>query len=755
MSSSSYQLVIVESASKSKTIQKYLNSNPSLKKFGNFKVVASLGHIVDLPQKELGIDVKTWEMSYVPTKQKIITELKTLVKNADSVFIASDPDREGEAIAWHLERVLKIKNSKRVLFHEITPKAIEKAILEPVNIDYDMVHSQETRRALDRLVGFKVSPLLWKRFVEKGLSAGRVQSVVLKNIVERYKNYETHTANKYWNVEGEFILNSNLQLDTELYNITTGKKVVYIEQEEGIKLLKDIKKYKPSWSISFNVKETTKNPSAPYTTSTLQQDMYENHSIPAKDTMKYAQKLYEDGLITYMRTDSVNLSETIKTKIKEYIINKFGENEYHSRKFKSKISNAQEAHECIRPTNIDKTTDSLGEDYTTGHKKVYNLIWKRTIASQMDVAKYMEVIFNITTDNPILNDYKLCFYGKKTYLVELGFLKVWKPQQELETDKLEQFKRSIKIVTDLYLQKIVCKGNITKPDGLYNESSIIKWMEKEGIGRPSTYATILDKLFTKYYISKGSNPTKTEEVSHYIFKDNEITTESELVKFGGNEKDRYIPSNLGIRISDYLDKSIPNLMDYKFTANMETLLDSISKKETTKEVLLTSFYKELSELLDKAKIERKEYKQDMKDNINNDRIDIEQKQKDIIKKSNVINNFIDGKIELQNARYGPALYNIEKKKYISVTPFIEWKKKSLEDITEKDVLFLLKLPIKVTNEISIEYGRYGLYINHNGKNKRLDKKIWDKIYENNFNEDDIMNHLSDSSSYQKKYIKKN
>lgn len=740
---SSYQLVIVESASKSKTIQKYLNGNNALKKFGSFKVVASLGHIVDLPQKELGINVETWEMSYVPTKQKIITELKSLVKNAENVFIASDPDREGEAIAWHLERVLKIKDSKRVLFHEITPKAIEKAILEPGKIDYDMVHSQETRRALDRLVGFKVSPLLWKRFVEKGLSAGRVQSVVLKNIVERYKNYELHKADKYWNIEGEFIINSNIQLDTELYNIKTSKKVIYTDAEEGLKLLKDIKKYKPEWKISFNTKETTKKPSAPYTTSTLQQDMYENHSIPAKDTMKYAQKLYEDGLITYMRTDSVNLSETIKEKIKEYITNKFGENEYQSRKFKSKISNAQEAHECIRPTSIDKTSGSLGEDYTEGHKKVYNLIWKKTVASQMSEAKYIEVMYNITTDNPDMNEYNLCFYGKKSYLIELGFLKVWKPQQVIEINELEQFKKSIKKVTELYLQKAICKGNITKPDGLYNESSIIKWMEKEGIGRPSTYATILDKLFSKYYISKGPNPPKTEEVSHYTYTDNEILIENEKIQFGGNEKDRYIPTDLGIRISDYLDKSIPNLMDYKFTANMETLLDSISKKETTKEVLLTSFYKDLLELLDKAKVERMEYKKEGKNT----------EKTEIIKKSNVINTFIGGSIELQNARYGPALYNIETKKYISVTPFIEWKKKSLEEITETDVTFLLKLPIKVTSDLSIEYGRYGLYVNHSGKNKRLDKKIWEKIYKNSFNEGDIMNHLSEPS--QKKYVKKN
>jgi len=749
---SSYQLVIVESASKSKTIQKYLNSNPSLKKYGDFKVVASLGHIVDLPQKELGIDVNTWELSYVPTKMKIITELKSLVKNADNVFIASDPDREGEAIAWHLERVLKIKNSKRVLFHEITPKAIEKAILEPGKIDYDMVYSQETRRALDRLVGFKVSPLLWKRFVEKGLSAGRVQSVVLKNIVERYKNYEKHTADKYWTVEGDFILNQNTILDTELYSMVNKKKVIYMKEEEGLALLKDIMKYKPKWNISFNMKETTKKPSAPYTTSTLQQDMYENHSIPAKDTMKYAQKLYEDGLITYMRTDSVNLSESIKEKIKEYIINQFGEKEYQSRKFKNKISNAQEAHECIRPTNIDKTAEQLGETYTSGHIKVYNIIWKKTVASQMETAKYIDISYNITTDNSDINKYEVCFCGKKSYLVELGFLKVWKPNQELEIDKLQQFKQSIKNITDLYLQKSICKGNITKPDGLYNESSIIKWMEKEGIGRPSTYAAILDKLFSKYYISKGSNPPKTEEVIHYIYENDEITSDTEMVKFGGNEKDRYIPSNLGVRISEYLNQSIPNLMDYKFTSNMETLLDSISKKETTKEILLTSFYKDLSILLEKAKIERKEYqKLEKKDNIKNTQEGGGEGEKDNVKKSNLINSF--GNIELQNARYGPALYNTETKKYISVTPFMEWTKKSIEDINDKDVKFLTSLPIKVNNELSIEYGRYGLYIKHNGKNKRLDKKIWNRIYEGCYTEPDIISNLSEPS-YQKKYPKK-
>ena len=248
------------------------------------------------------------------------------------------------------------------------------------------------------------------------------------------------------------------------------------------------------------------------------------------------------------------------------------------------------------------------------------------------------------------------------------------------------------------------------------------------------------------------DPPKTEEVIHYIYENDEITSDTEMVKFGGNEKDRYIPSNLGVRISEYLNQSIPNLMDYKFTSNMETLLDSISKKETTKEILLTSFYKDLSILLEKAKIERKEYqKLEKKDNIKNTQEGGSECEKDNVKKSNLINNF--GNIELQNTRYGPALYNTETKKYISVTPFMEWTKKSIEDINDKDVQFLTSLPIKVNNELSIEYGRYGLYIKHNGKNKRLDKKIWNRIYEVCYTEPDIISNLSEPS-YQKKYPKK-
>ena len=732
-------LVIVESPAKAKTIEGYLGKD--------FVVKSSYGHVRDLAKKGTAIDI---ENNFAPNyevsadKKQIVAELKKLAKAADVIWLATDEDREGEAISWHLYETLDLakKETKRITFNEITKTAVLASIEKPREINQELVNAQQARRVLDRLVGFELSPVLWRK-VKPSLSAGRVQSVAVRLIVEREKEIIAFQNNSFFRVNGSF-LKGNERISCELNK-------QFDEQKEVQNFLAQIA------DVDFSVQDVTmkpavKSPTAPFTTSTLQQDMYENHSIPAKDTMKYAQKLYEDGLITYMRTDSVNLSESIKEKIKEYIINQFGEKEYQSRKFKNKISNAQEAHECIRPTNIDKTAEQLGETYTSGHIKVYNIIWKKTVASQMETAKYIDISYNITTDNSDINKYEVCFCGKKSYLVELGFLKVWKPNQELEIDKLQQFKQSIKNITDLYLQKSICKGNITKPDGLYNESSIIKWMEKEGIGRPSTYAAILDKLFSKYYISKGSNPPKTEEVIHYIYENDEITSDTEMVKFGGNEKDRYIPSNLGVRISEYLNQSIPNLMDYKFTSNMETLLDSISKKETTKEILLTDFYRDLSILLEKAKIERKEYqKLEKKDNIKNTQEGGGEGEKDNVKKSNLINNF--GNIELQNARYGPALYNTETKKYISVTPFMEWTKKSIEDINDKDVKFLTSLPIKVNNELSIEYGRYGLYIKHNGKNKRLDKKIWNRIYEGCYTEPDIISNLSEPS-YQKKYPKK-
>jgi DNA topoisomerase I len=716
-----YSLVIVESASKSKTIQKYLNDNQN---GDTYKVVASLGHIVDLPGKELGIDVENWKLKYetLPNKFKVIKQLKDLAEHAKEVYLASDPDREGEAIAWHLKNTLKLSRPKRILFHEITKKAIQEAITHPTQIDMDLVYSQESRRALDRLVGFKLSPLLWTRFTSPGLSAGRVQSVALKNIVERYLAYEKHEIKKYWNVEGYYNVHGK-NLETDLVTIQDKKKKEYEELESGVKILNFIKQKKIDWSYNIEFKKSIRNPAPPYTTSALQQEVYETFGIPAKDTMKHAQALYEMGAITYMRTDSVQLSKDAKQMIKDYVINTFSIDEFQERNYKSKVANAQEAHECIRPTNLQFDTSELNPS----QKKIYNIIWRKAVASQMVAAEYCDVLVHITSKDDFMK--QLEFFGKISYVEKLGYLKVWNPKQKEEHKEIAEWKKNIKISPE----KFIAKAHVTKPDGLYNEPALIKWMEKEGIGRPSTYAATVDKLIQKGYIVKGPNPLKTETVTHAILDNHKIEKEEEVISIGGKEKDRFIPNAIGINIIEYLNSIFPKLMDYHFTAHMEEQLDEISRKELQKEKLLESFYKEIVPILKEAEKERKEYLKTRP----------KKEKKELAPgKDNILKEFPNEDTQLIKTRYGPALFNTTTKTFISVAPFLQWKKKEIDDLTNKDVKFLKSLPIALTEEIQIQYGRYGLYLKNKDKNYRIPKELWESIYDKTYSDKELLKLMS-------------
>ncbi len=701
-------LVIVESASKSKTIQKYLNKNSNV----HYKVVASLGHIVDLPPKKLGIDLDTWDLEYqpIPLKGKVIKQLKEDAKHATHVYLASDPDREGEAIAWHLKNILKLENPKRILFHEITEKAIQEAIQSPKEINMDLVNAQESRRALDRVVGFKLSPLLWSRFTASGLSAGRVQSPALKTIVERYKNYESHVAEKFWTIEGTFkILTKDVEMD--LISRATKKKEVFSNYDQSLSILTTLKDNDPiEWTVQIEFKIALRNPSAPYTTSALQQEVYDSYGIPAKDTMKHAQALYEMGAITYMRTDSVQLSKDAKHFIKNYVTDRFGKDHHQDRFFKSKVANAQEAHECIRPTNIAFDISKLSPP----QKKIYDIIWRKAVSSQMIPAEYMDVHIYATCNLEDLKDYY--FYGKVSYVQKLGYLKIWNPKATEEHKEIAAWKKPATISPIKYMSK----GQVTKPDGLYNEPMLIKWMEKEGIGRPSTYATIVTKLFEKGYVAKGPNPIKSETIQHAILENKEIQTKDETITFGGTEKDRFIPNSIGIQIVEYLDKYFEHLMDYPFTAHLEDQLDQISRKETSKINLLTDFYKTLDTNMKRVEKERKEYS----------KANPKPKTKKEVEpnKTNVLKEFPDLDMNLIKTRFGPALYHISTKAFTSVAPFLQWKRKEVEDLSDQDVSFLKSLPIKLNEDTSIQYGRYGLYLMHQQKNHRLDKKYWNAIY---------------------------
>lgn len=715
-----YQLVIVESSAKSKTIQKYLNQLNTTP----FKVVASFGHVVDLPRKTIGVDTNSWEIEYtsIPDKKKTLAELKKLVKDASMIYLASDPDREGEAIAWHLKNELKLKKYQRITFHEITPKAIKEALKHPRELDKPLIDAQESRRALDRVVGYQVSPLLWRRFSTGSLSAGRVQSAVLAEMVHRYKEIQQHQPEKYWILQALFQL-FETSLDTKLYE-RKGTNIHHLSNEADVMKLLEIFKKELKWTISFDKKRGKENPGAPYTTSALQQEVYEKYKIQAKQTMSYAQMLYEKGFITYMRTDSVHISEEAKQDIHEYLREVFDETQVVDREFKSKVANAQEAHECIRPSHLSVLCDALPEEFTDGHRKVYNLIWRKAVASQMAPAEYIHYHFTLQTQTtPLMKKYE--FRGKVSFIDCLGYLQIWQPKQTIQHDEIEKWDSLIDTKdVPLTLKKVMGEGNVTKPPSLYNEPNVIKWMEKEGIGRPSTYSNILEKIESKGYVQKGSDPQSTIDVKHYVLEKGTIEIQDELLKMGGKEKDRYLPTSLGERVVDYLEQTLPTILDKEFTSKMEEQLDRISRHETSKKEVLSDFYKPFHMSVQQAVAEQKAHVKE----------DTERGVPTGPKQANILRSFEEA--DIVQTRFGPALLVKATKKFVAIVPFQEWKEKEIDALTEEDIHFLVNLPIKI-DDISIEIGRYGLYLVHEKQNYQLPKEHWDSVYHNTITYDTL------------------
>lgn len=722
-------LVIVESASKSKTIQGYLNRPEISKKFGDFKVMASLGHVVDLPMKTLGVNVDSWTLEYEPldTKKKVLQNLKKAVKEATMVYLAADPDREGEAIAWHLKDVLKPKKYKRITFHEITPRAILEALEHPRDLNTALIEAQEARRALDRVVGYKVSPLLWRRFASGTLSAGRVQSVALAELVHRYQEYQSHEPKPFWTLASDFQWDQT-PLKTTLYTSKQSEKKVFETSVEVQSLMKALLK-KTQWSLRFEMKTGKQNPSAPYSTSALQQEVYEKYKIPAKQTMSYAQALYEQGLITYMRTDSVQLSEEAKKDIHAYLQEAFDESYVFDRSFKNKVANAQEAHECIRPTHFTTTVSDLPETLSPSHRKIYDLIWRKAVASQMPPAEMIHFHFYLTCD---LKEFKgLDFRGTVSLVQSLGYLEIWQPSQKVDTKTINTWKElSSQTHLPIELVEAIGEGDVTRPIGLYQEPSLIKWMEREGIGRPSTYSTVLDKLFTKGYILKGSSPSSIHQIEQFRLKQNKLSSEEITLTLGGKEKDRFLPTSLGERVVDYLEEILPSLLDKDFTSQMEEDLDKISREESSKSKVLSIFYQRFQGCIQTAIKEQAEHRHAKEPNKESGPLQPAAK--------NILKSF--DKADILQTRYGPAIFVKDTKKFIAVIPFLQWKEKEIEDITERDIKFLIQFPIQ-KDDITIEMGRYGLYLIHQQQNYPLPKEKWDLVYKDSITYAELKPHL--------------
>lgn len=701
-------LVIVESAAKAKIIQKYLNEIPELKKFGRFVVVASFGHICDLPRKELGI-VKgppKWSATYVPLEAKagVIKTLEREIKKADCVWIASDLDMEGEAIANHIRKTFKLAKTqyKRITFNEITKTALRDAVLHPRAINMNMVDAQEARRILDRLIGYEVSPLLWRRFATSGLSAGRVQSAALKMIVDKETEVKDHKPDAYWEMHGEFQLSKKHVLpakaDGKWEDVATVKKTVAA-----------LAKRRSGWFAKFTEREARRNPSAPFVTSSLQQEAYSRLGLPAKRTMQIAQQLYESGWITYMRTDSPTLSQQAQEAIIEYVRTKYGNSYTHPRQFKAKAANAQEAHECVRPTDV--TADP--KELQGISRKLYDLIWRRTVASQMSPAIYTEYRYTIQCDKK--ND--IIFKGQYDVLVEQGYLKVYDPSATVVS--VPSFEKEDAPVTPISFE---AKGDVTRPPPLYNEPMLIRALEKEGIGRPSTYASIIDKIFQRGYVLKGVNPhSKTVHVSSFKWSGASTNESEETIVVGGQDTDKFVSTSLGERVVEYMESIVPFLLEKKFTAEMEDDLDKISDGAKDKDIILNEFYRPFNKAVLVALAESKKQQ-------------VKKKTVEPAKK-NVLREFERLGIAVIQTRYGPALFKKSAEKWVSLMPFLKWRGKTIEEITERDARFLMSLPINVGNNgAQVLMGRYGLYIKDGaGNNIRLPKNEWDAVYDGKTN----------------------
>ena len=583
----SKNLVIVESPAKAKTIQKYLGKD--------FEVKSSFGHIRDLPKKGMGIDLQTFTPDYEVSsdKKKIVSELKEAAKKAETIWLASDEDREGEAIAWHLAQELKLndKNTKRIVFHEITKNAILKAVENPRKIDENLVNAQQARRVLDRIVGFEMSPVLWKK-VKTGLSAGRVQSVAVRLIVEREHEIRDFVPTSSYKIEGIF-------QNKAKQNIPAKLKKDFASENEAEKFL-ELSKNTEFKVLNIEVKPGSRSASAPFTTSTLQQEASNKLGYGVTTTMRVAQRLYEEGYITYMRTDSVNLSQEAINAAKQHIIKEFGENYSKPRNYTTKSSSAQEAHEAIRPTDFSVKT--IGDAQLN---KLYQLIYKRTLASQMENAKIEKTVIEI--GNQALPS---SFEVQGEVIIFDGFLKVYDIAKNEEEENNEKTLPKVEIGEVLSYKEITANQRFTKPSPRYTEAGLVKKLEELGIGRPSTYAPTIQTIQNREYVDKREILPREREVVKITLNKTSIKKEILTENFGG-DKNKFIPTDIGEVVNEFLINNFDEILDYGFTAKVEADFDKIAEGNEEWKAMITDFYtkfhpkiEEVEENADRATGER-------------------------------------------------------------------------------------------------------------------------------------------------------
>ncbi|MFT4733432.1 MAG: DNA topoisomerase-1 [Algoriphagus sp.] len=687
----SKNLVIVESPAKAKTIEGYLGKD--------FIVKSSFGHIRDLPGKKLGVDVDnnfepTYEVS--ADKKKIVTELKKLAKGAE-VWLATDDDREGEAISWHLKEAMGLADdTKRIVFREITKNAITKAIQSPRGIDIDLVNAQQARRVLDRLVGFQLSPVLWKKIRlsgadRKNLSAGRVQSVTVRIVVEREREIESHKAVSTFKVVAIFEVEKNKILKAEL-----GKN--FAAEEEAVNFLNDC--VGASFKINnLEVKPTKRKPTAPFTTSTLQQEASRKLSFSVAQTMQVAQRLYESGKITYMRTDSTNLSNDAVNSAVGQIKAAYGDEFVEVRKFKTKSESAQEAHEAIRPTDFAIT--EAGAD--RNQKRLYDLIWKRAIASQMSDAKIERTIAKVGIST---RSEELTATGEVIKFE--GFLKVYLESTDEEDEDNKDMLPPLKVGQLLDLQTLKSTERFSRAPARYTEASLVKKLEELGIGRPSTYAPTISTVIKRNYVEKEDRVGEKREYKEYVLTHDKVTPNHGTEVFG-TEKSKLFPTNIGMIVNDYLVANFDDILDYKFTASVENEFDDVAEGKLPWQKMINGFYKEFHDKIEKA----------------------ESSDSTAGSNANELGMYPDEngkKVFAKLGKFGPYL-QIGESTDEDKPEFISLKKGTIiASLTMEEALEVIKgpkLPIELgiyeEQALVINEGRYGVYLLHNAKYYNLEK----------------------------------
>ena len=680
-------LVIVESPAKAKTIEKFLGKD--------YTVMSSYGHIRDLSKKELGIDLKDnfkpdYEIS--PDKKKLVESLAKSAQESKTVWLASDEDREGEAIAWHLTQVLglPVDQTKRIVFHEITKNAILEAIEHPRTIDMNLVNAQQARRLLDRLVGFELSPVLWKK-VKPSLSAGRVQSVAVRLIVEREREIINFRSVSYYRITARF------------YRTDDPEKTLFrAELDRRFDTAAEAEAFLQTCSSSaFTVlgsesKPAERNPAGPFTTSTLQQEAGRKLGMSVSQTMTIAQRLYENGYITYMRTDSQNLSSQAIAAAHDEIVKLFGENYSRVRKYKTKSKGAQEAHEAIRPSYLNRR-EIEGSDE---EMKLYDLIWKRTVASQMSSAKIEKTVVTIGADNTPQR-----FIATGEVVLFDGFMKLYSETVEDETEEGQENRLpELRAGDALSYQDIAATERFTQPPFRYSEASLVRKLEELGIGRPSTYAPTISTIINRGYVIKQNRPGTKRAYNQIKLEKGKITSR-ELSETVGREKAKLSPTDIGMIVTDYLDTHFEKILDYNFTANVEKEFDEIAEGEKEWTQMLHDFYAGFHPTVEKALEE----------------------QVDRSNKSRVLG--IDPQsghqVSARIGRYGPIVQidgaEGEKPRYASLK-----KDQLIATITLEEALDLFKLPRTLGElegkEVVVSTGRYGPYIRYDGKFTSLPRK---------------------------------